>query len=133
MEREDMEFNMNTPAYFKDIYGVDDEVYRYCQKLHDFFKTKEYSDTLSTIGIMPVAAPKELYEQGLWKEHKRFIGYGACASISIRMDYEEYLQADSYEKTKIIRDTVIQAIKKIKSKLDYNSFIEDLMSIELDQ
>lgn len=48
------------------------------------------------------------------------------------MDYEEYLQADSYEKTKIIRDTVIQAVKKIKSKLDYNSFIEDLMSIELE-
>lgn len=32
-----MEFNMNTPAYFKDIYGVDDDVYRYCQNLHDFF------------------------------------------------------------------------------------------------
>lgn len=107
-----MEFNMNTPAYFKDIYGVDDDVYRYCQKLHDFFKTKKYSDTLSTIGIVPVAAPKELYEQGLWKEYKRFIGYGACASIRIRMDYEEYLHADSYEKIKIIRDTVIQAVKK---------------------
>ena len=59
-----MELNINSPAYFSDQYGVDDEVYRYCRSLYAFFKDKEYSKTLSVIGITPVIAPKELYEQG---------------------------------------------------------------------
>lgn len=63
-----MELNINSPAYFSVQYGVDDEVYRYCRSLYAFFQDKEYSKTLSVIGITPVIAPKELYEQGLWKE-----------------------------------------------------------------
>ena len=35
-----MELNINSPAYFTNHYGVDDEVYRYCQNLHNYFKTK---------------------------------------------------------------------------------------------
>ena len=42
-----MELNINSPAYFTNYYGVDDEVYSYCQNLHNFFKTKEYSETLT--------------------------------------------------------------------------------------
>lgn len=44
-----MELNINSPAYFTNHYGVDDEVYRYCQNLHNYFKTKEYSETLTII------------------------------------------------------------------------------------
>ena len=62
-----MELNINSPAYFTNHYGVDDEVYRYCQNLHNYFKTKEYSETLTIIGITPIVAPKEVYNQGLWK------------------------------------------------------------------
>ncbi len=57
-----MELNINTPAYFNQHYGIDDEVYRFCQNAYMYFKDKEYSDTLHTIGIAPVAAPQELYE-----------------------------------------------------------------------
>ena len=55
-----MELNINSPAYFTNHYGVDDEVYRYCQNLHNYFKTKEYSETLTIIGITPIVAPKVL-------------------------------------------------------------------------
>ena len=88
-----MELNINSPAYFSDQYGVDDEVYRYA-----FFKDKEYSKTLSVIGITPVIAPKELYEQGLWKEHTKVVSLGACAIISIRMDFESYYEATAVGK-----------------------------------
>ena len=37
-----MELNINSPAYFTNHYGVDDEVYRYCQNLHNYFKTPGY-------------------------------------------------------------------------------------------
>lgn len=39
-----MELNINSPAYFTNVYGIDDEVYKYCQTLHVFFREKEYSD-----------------------------------------------------------------------------------------
>ena len=63
-----MELNINSPAYFTDHYGIDEEVYKYCQQLHDFFRTREYSESMNIIGITPVIAPKEIYDQGMWKE-----------------------------------------------------------------
>ncbi|MDE7249631.1 MAG: hypothetical protein K2N82_07035, partial [Lachnospiraceae bacterium] len=79
-----MELNINSPAYFSEHYGVDDEVYKFCQKAHLFFKDKEYSSTLQIIGIMPFAAPQEIYDSGAWKEHIRFICNKNCVSIGIR-------------------------------------------------
>ena len=35
-----MEFNINSPVYFKDHYGIDDEVYKFCQRAYLFFKDK---------------------------------------------------------------------------------------------
>lgn len=55
-----MELNVNSPAYFSQCYGIDDDVYRYCQRLYTFFQDKEYSNSLSVIGIMLVAAPREI-------------------------------------------------------------------------
>ena len=60
-----MELNINSPAYFSQHYGIDDEVYRFCQNAYIFFKDKEYSDILHIIGITPVAAPQELYDAGV--------------------------------------------------------------------
>lgn len=44
-----MELNVNTPAYFNQHYGIDDEVYQFCQNAYMYFKDKEYSDVLHTI------------------------------------------------------------------------------------
>lgn len=40
-----MELNINSPAYFKNHYGIDEEVARFCQNAYVYFKDKEYSDT----------------------------------------------------------------------------------------
>lgn len=126
-----MELNINSPAYFSDRYGIDDDVYRYCQKLYTFFKDKQYSNSLSIIGIMPVVAPKELYEAGQWKESVKLIGGAACAIITIRLDFESYYSADSKGKIVLTRDAVLKAVKKIKSKgrFDFGGFEKDLLSI----
>lgn len=123
-----MNLTNNSPAYFSDHYGVDDNVYRYCQKLSAYFKDKENSDTLSTIGIIPAAAPKELYGQGMWKESTRIWALGSCAAIHIRMDFERYYQADSNGKIELIKEMVIRAVKKVKAKgkFDWERFRDDL-------
>lgn len=129
-EEHGLELNINSPAYFSEHYGVDDDVYRYCQKLYGYFKDKEYSETMSIIGIVPVVAPNELYEKGMWKENIQIRSHGTVAAINIRMDFERYYQADSIGKIELIKEMVIKAVKKVKSKgkFDWERFKDDLLS-----
>lgn len=126
-----MELNINSPAYFSEHYGIDDEVYRYCQGLYVFFRDKQYSDSLSTIGLIPAAAPNELYAAGQWKESVRFIDNASCAMIHIRLDFDRYYHADSAGKIELMENALLRAIKKIKSKskFDLERFESDLRSI----
>ena len=126
-----MELNINSPAYFKDFYGIDDEVYRYCQRLYMYFMDKKYSDDLKIIGISPIVAPEEIYNSGKWKESVKIIGNGECASVVIHMDFDAYYNADSAGKILLTKETIKKAIMRIKrrSKINCNSFIEDLDNI----
>ena len=128
-----MELNINSPAYFTQQYGVNERVYWYCKKCHEYFKDKEYSETLRIIGMCPQCAPKDLYQQGKWKEKVRLIGNGSCASIDIRIDFDQYYNATDEGKV-IIRNTIMKAVKKVKAKgkFDYESFCRDLLNITED-
>lgn len=128
-----MELNINMPAYFSQQYGIDDEVYRFCQKVQAYFEDKEYSDTLHTIGIVPVAAPQKLYDEGAWTEAVRLIGGKSCASIVIRMNLEEYDHADSAGRIYLTKMMILKAVKKIKSKgkFDYDAFERDFEEARL--
>lgn len=127
-----MELNINSPAYFTDHYGIDEEVYKYCQQLHDFFRTREYSESMNIIGITPVIAPKEIYDQGMWKEKVQVVGLGSCAIIDIRMDFDNYYNADSNGKIELIQQIIIRAVRKIKSKgkFDWEKFRDDLLKYQ---
>lgn len=127
-----MELNINSPAYFTDHYGIDEEVYKYCQQLHDFFRTREYSESMNIIGITPVIAPKEIYDQGMWKEKVQVVGLGSCAIIDIRMDFDNYYNADSNGKIELIQQMIIRAVRKIKSKgkFDWEKFSDDLLKYQ---
>lgn len=127
-----MELNMNSPAYYTSQYGVNDAVYDYCQNLYLYFKNKEYSNTLHTIGIIPIIAPRKMYDEGLWKEKVQFINSKTCAMISIRLDYEQYYKVNDQEKIKMMELMLIKAIKKIKNKgkFDTNQLIEDLLNYQ---
>lgn len=101
---------------------------RFCQEAYLFFKDKEYSDTLYIIGITPVAAPQEVYDSGAWKESTQLVSKKSCAIITIRMDFESYYKADSFEKIEQTKEMILAAVKRIKSKgkFDYDKFREDL-------
>lgn len=128
-----MELNVNTPAYFNQHYGIDDEVYQFCQNAYMYFKDKEYSDVLHTIGIAPVAAPQELYDDGAWKESVKLISNKSVAMISIRMDFQEYYNADSADEILLTKKMILKAVKKIKSKgiFDYDAFERDFDAISM--
>lgn len=115
-----MELNVNSPAYFTEQYGIDNEVYKFLKNVRIYFSDKEYSDTLHIIGITPVAAPQELYDSGKWKECVRFVGDKSCAMIFIRMNFEEYYNADSSQKINLTKELILEAVKRIKSKVSFN-------------
>ncbi len=127
-----MELNINLPAYFKEHYGADNEVYRFCQKAYLFFKDREYSNILHIVGIMPVVAPQEMYDRGAWKESVRFLDNQNVASIVIRMNFEDYYHADSMGKLEQIKEMILTAVKRIKTKgkFDYVKFKEDFLSLK---
>ena len=126
-----MELNINSPAYYSVQYGIDNEVYRFCQYLYMNFKDKEYSDTLNIIGLMPVVAPQEMYDSGKWQEQVRLRGNKSVAVITIRMDFEKYHKGDSNEKMIQMKDIILQAVRMVRSrgKFDYQAFEKDLNAL----
>ena len=123
-----MELIVNSPAYFTIEYGVNDEVYKYSQRLYKYFKDKNYSPTLERFGICPIAAPKEMYYKGLWEQSLSVLSGGAVASAFVRMDFKKYYDASDDEKIEMIKEVILKATKKVKSrvKFDYNKFYDDL-------
>lgn len=124
-----MELNINSPAYFTEKYGIDEAVYDFCRDLRSFFKNKEYSKTLHTIGVLPIIAPQAEYDEGLWAEDIRFLCNNSIASISVRMDFEGYLNAETLERLEMIKSVLLKAVKRIsvKRKFDYGKFEADFL------
>ena len=67
-----MNLYINSPSYYKNVYGVDDEIYWMCRDISDYVKNTEYSVIVDTIGISPIVAPREEIENGNWKEETRY-------------------------------------------------------------
>ncbi len=126
-----MELNINSPVYFKDHYGIDDEVYKFCQRAYLFFKDKKYSNTLQIIGIVPIVAPQEIVGEN-YKEKVKFLCNKSVASIEIKMDFDDYYNADSIKRIELTKEMILTAVKHIITKVDfdYNRFKEDFMSLQ---
>lgn len=127
-----MELNINSPVYYKEHYGIDNEVYRFTQRAHVFFKAKEYSRTLQIIGIIPIVAPRDAYAAQGYKEKVKFLCGKSVASVEIRMDFDTYHNADSAGKIALTKDMLLTAAKRIKAKVDfdYDRFRDDLKSLQ---
>lgn len=123
-----MELNVNSPAYFTQHFGVDDRVYRMCRETGEFLRDREYSEMLSVIGIVPVAAPDELFADGTWSEGVRFLNNREVAAVRIKLDFERYRDGDSAARVRMMREVILKAGKKVKSggKFDWESFARDL-------
>ena len=122
--------NLNLLKWSND-YGIDDEVYKFCQRAYLFFKDKKYSNTLQIIGIVPIVAPQEIVEGKNYKEKVKFLCNKSVASINIKMDFNDYYNADSIKRIELTKEMILTAVKRIITKVDfdYGKFKEDLISL----
>ena len=123
-----MDLNINSPAYYTGVYGIDDEIYWMCRELAQYVKAREYSKFIKTVGIVPIIAPEGEIKEGLWKELKHVSLKCGFASVCLQIDYKEYVEADINKKKILIIDNILKSIKTIKSKakIDYRMFEDDI-------
>ncbi len=123
-----MDLNINSPSYYTQEYGVDDDIYWMCRQLADVMKRKKYSDIINIIGIVPIIAPSSVIEKGLCKEHKKCEPRYGFASVSLQIDYEEYVNSDISGKKKLIINNILKSVKAIskRGKIDYCLFENDV-------
>ena len=123
-----MELNINFLSYFTILFGFIDDIYSMCRGISKHVENKQYSDLVDIVCITPIIAPKDIIEQGLFKQEKKCdIKYG-FASVSLWIDYDEYLKADITDKQIMIVKNILASIKTIsrKAKIDYKQFCEDI-------
>lgn len=123
-----MKLNVNSPEYYTNEHGVDDEIYWMCRDIYDYFKDKEYSNTIKIVGICPIIAPQEVIDSGLCKEYKHCEQKAGFASVGMQIDYNDYIQADISHKRGLIIQNILKSIKSVsaRGKIDYNRFEADL-------
>lgn len=125
-----MELNINSPAYYSQEYWVDDEIYWMCRQLAAAVRENKYSDIIDVIGIVPIAAPDAIIEKGLYKEHKRCEPEYGFASVSLHINFEEYVKADISGKKRLMIKNILASVKAVskKGKIDYRSFEKDVVN-----
>ena len=122
-----MELNINSPSYYTQNFGVIDEIYWLCRELSQFVKDKQYSDYINIIGITPIIAPDCIIEKGLCKDVKKVeLKYG-FAAISLKIDFNEYINSNLDTKKMLIINNILQSIHK-RAKFDYDKFENDIHS-----
>lgn len=68
-------------------------MYKYCQIVYSNFLDKDYSDTLKTIGIIPIIVPNDLCGKK-YKNKVKFLCYKTVASVEIIIDFDDYCNSD---------------------------------------
>ena len=87
-----MDLNINSPAYYTGVYGIDDEIYWMCRELAQYVKAREYSKFIKTIGIVPIIAPEGEIKKGLWKELKHVSLKCGFASVCLQIQLAEGIE-----------------------------------------
>lgn len=125
-----MQLNINSPAYYSNQYGVDDEIYLMCREISRFMNDKNYSEKIDTVGIVPIIAPKELIQKGLWQQEIKYDMKIKLAYVSKWIDFDEYRSSDIEGRRILILKNILDSMKSIsrKANLDYDSFKKDLLN-----
>lgn len=124
-----MDLNINSPMYYTKQFGIIDEIYDMCQNIQRIVKEKTYSPIINIVGVTPIIAPYDILDAGLFKEMiKCEVKYG-FASVSLQIDYEEYVNADIDKKKKLMIDNILKSIKSIhkKAKINFIEFETDIV------
>ena len=110
------------------MFGIDDDIYYMCRDLCNFLNQRTYSDLVEEIGIIPIVAPKNLVDDGQWKESKKFFNRNHNVIISKHIDYNQYVSSSIPEKKILIIKNVMDSLKNvaIKGHIDYNKMRDDI-------
>ena len=125
-----MELNINSTSYYTQNFGVIDEIYWLCRNLSYFVKNNKYSDIINIVGITPIIAPDSILEKGLCKNVKRVeLKYG-FASVSLNINFNEFVNSDLEKKKILIINNILESVKSIhkRAKIDYCKFENDINS-----
>ena len=124
-----MQLNINSPAYYSNEYGVDSEIHWMCREISRFMKDKNYSEKIDTIGIVPIVAPKELVDKGLWQEEVKYDMKFKLAYVSKQIEFDEYNLSNTDDRKSLIVKNILESVKSIsrKGKFDYDKFQKDLL------
>ena len=127
-----MSIYINSPSYYTETQGVDEDVYKVCRLLEKNIDIKNYTSLLDTIGITPIIAPTSEICDGKWKEVKYISSTYRMASISLHIDYLEYISAIDQEKILLIIDNILNSLlaikKRLKNGFDYERIKKDILS-----
>ena len=128
-----MSIYINSPGYYTQIHGVDDNVYKLCRFLEKNIDVKNYTSLLDTIGITPIIVPTSEICDEKWQERKHISLTYRMASISLRVNYSEYVSVDQDVKVQLVIDNILSSLLVIKKRLkcgfDYERMKKDILTL----
>ena len=129
-----MSIYINSPGYYTQIYGIDDNVYKVCRLLERKIDVKNYTSLLDTIGVTPIIVPTSETCDGKWKEVKYISLTYRMASVSLYVDYLAYISAiDQDKKVQLIIDNILNSLlvikKRLKNNFDYEQIKKDILTL----
>ena len=126
-----MSFYINSPIYYTQAHGLDEDIYKVCRLLEKNIDIKNYTPLLDTVGITPIVAPASEICDGKWKEVKYISLIYRMASISLHIDYLDYVSTNDREK--IIIDNILNSLlvikKRLKNGFDYERIEKDILTL----
>lgn len=129
-----MNLFINSPAYYTQKHGVDDDIYKFCSFISRNIDVTKYTEYLDTIGIVPVIAPIDAIDDIKQREDRRVSTTYRMASISLLSDYDTYHSSDLVGKRQIILDNILKSLKEVKRRLkgkfDYEQIEQDIKKLD---
>ena len=128
-----MNLNINSPSYYSQIHGIDDEIYKMCRLLEKNVDIKKYTSLLDTVGITPIVASRSEINWGNYSEVKYISLSYRMANISLHIDYLEYISVSIEEKKALIIENILNSLlvikKGLKNGFDYVRIENDILTL----
>ena len=128
-----MSLYINSPGYVTQQFGVDKDIYKLCRLLEKNIDIKNYTSLLDSVGITPIVAPSSEISDDRWKELKYVSKRYRMASISMHVNYENYISSNFNEKKTLIIENILGSLLVVKKRLgaafDYEKIKADICGL----
>lgn len=104
-----------------------------CRLLEKNIDIKKYTSLLDNVGITPIIAPSFEIDCGKYAEVKYISLSYRMASISLHIDYLEYISVNIEEKKALIIKNILNSLlvikKRFKNGFDYVQIENDILTL----